>query len=345
MQDYQNPFLTYYSIKPTHIALFYKKAFPNHNGYNREVIQGQPKNNDQGRNLSAKSARRLKTAINWLYELSQEKEVFNKTYNSFFKFRVNFITLTIPVLQYHTDNTIKNKCLDYFLTEMRRFHNMNNYVWRAEAQTNGNIHFHIATDTYINYYIIRKVWNRSLSRLGYINKYSQKFNKLTYEEYKKETDPQKITSEKILQARFDYGCKSSWHDPNTTDIHSLKKVRSIAAYMAKYMTKEVTKKEKGEDYELKERRIKGRKWGCSYSLSRLKSISDIINEEIERIIQWAVEVKESKRIIEKFYSVICVSMKDWQKKFKNLHKTMLKKFMEENNYIAGGISPKTYKLL
>ena len=37
--------------------------------------------------------------------------------------------------------------------------------------------------------------------------------------------------------RFEYGKKTNWSDPNTTDIHSVYKINNLAAYLSKYMAK------------------------------------------------------------------------------------------------------------
>src|SRR5690606_15866326 len=168
------------SIKPTHLSFFYQREFSNHNNRDGFVINSLPTSTNTGRNLSIKATKRLKLAINWLSELSVPKSVFNPSTKSHFNFNLNFITLTLPALQCHLDTTIKNKVFNTFLTELRQYHSVNNYVWRCEAQSNGNIHFHIVTDTYINWYIVRKIWNRKLSKLGYIDRYSNKFKGLTF---------------------------------------------------------------------------------------------------------------------------------------------------------------------
>lgn len=60
---------------------------------------------------------------------------------------------------------------------------MKNYVWRMEFQANGNVHYHIATDTYIDYFFIQKQWNAILEKLGYVSRYAQKMSGISLSEY------------------------------------------------------------------------------------------------------------------------------------------------------------------
>ena len=55
---------------------------------------------------------------------------------------MKFITLTLSDVQAHTDDSIKEHMLQPFLYWLQRYYNCS-YVWKAETQINGNIHFHI----------------------------------------------------------------------------------------------------------------------------------------------------------------------------------------------------------
>ncbi|MEA5426816.1 rolling circle replication-associated protein [Arcicella lustrica] len=89
---------------------------------------------------------------------------------------VTFVTLTLPSKQVHHDNLIKNECLDPFLewvkaTEIKKGWNVKCYLWRAESQKNGNLHFHLIVDRWIDHEAIRKRWNQLINRLGYVDMY------------------------------------------------------------------------------------------------------------------------------------------------------------------------------
>jgi hypothetical protein len=81
------------------------------------------------------------------------------------------ITLTLPCAQLHDDKYIKRNLLGYFIEQLCRHRNLENYFWRAEVQVNNRIHFHFITDIYIPYTEIKKYWNHCLALNGYLDEY------------------------------------------------------------------------------------------------------------------------------------------------------------------------------
>ena len=82
-----------------------------------------------------------------------------------------FVTLTLPSTQQHSDAEINRACLQPFLQRLKRDYCIENYFWRAEAQENGNLHFHILTDRYIPQRYLQLTWNMSIEALGYLTRY------------------------------------------------------------------------------------------------------------------------------------------------------------------------------
>ncbi len=116
--------------------------------------------------LTPYAKKRLKRAIHLMVASALDKEATNFKTGKIFKFKVNFVTLTLPAPQGNiTDKEIKKEVLDVFIKRLRRKLNLNNYVWRAEKQKNGNLHFHMITDTYLHYEKIRNDWNECLNKL------------------------------------------------------------------------------------------------------------------------------------------------------------------------------------
>lgn len=156
--------------------------------------------------LCPSSKKRLTKAINLLVAIALPKSVINPSTGTPFTFKVNFITLTLPGAQGAiSDKHLKRYALDNWLKGMRRKHGLKSYVWRAERQYNGNLHFHVTSDCWLPLDSVRDEWNRHLRKLGLIDSFRAKFG----------------------------------HDrPNSTDIHSVQKITNIAAYMVKYMSKD-----------------------------------------------------------------------------------------------------------
>jgi hypothetical protein len=162
------------------------------------------KSNDTEGMISKKAAKRIERAVTWMLFYAKRKYIFDVELQKRFSFLINFITLSLPSAQIHSDDEIKKVCLESFLDKCRKYINLKNYVWKAEAQLNGNIHFHIVTDTYIRYDKIQEWWNDSVNLLGYVDRFEKKVGH---------------------------------RHPNSTDVHSVKHVKKVASYIAKYMSK------------------------------------------------------------------------------------------------------------
>jgi hypothetical protein len=73
--------------------------------------------------------------------------------------RLRFLTLTLTKEQTLLDNVIKRKVLVPFISMLRAQCGLELYFWRAEAQQNGNIHFHLIIDCYVNKSRVNYLWD------------------------------------------------------------------------------------------------------------------------------------------------------------------------------------------
>lgn len=122
------------------------------------------------------------------------------------KSRLTFLTVTLPMPQIHTDETIKKVILNNFLNKLRYYKKDLKYIWRAESQKNQNIHFHLIMNLYIDKKICDRLWHDSLELLGYITSY--------------------------------YNKKKSRYPP-TNRIEYVYTARKIVGYATKYITKRI----------------------------------------------------------------------------------------------------------
>lgn len=163
------------------------------------------KNNDTKGKISNAARKKIIRAVNLMHSLSIVKKFYNHTTGRTSSVKTTLITLTLSAPQIHCDKLIKSKCLNRFLQIMREQKKMNSYLWRAEAQKNGNIHFHIQTNICISHIELRNIWNNCQEILGYITRFKE----------------------------------ANGHDnPNSTDIHAIYKVKNLGAYVSKYLAKE-----------------------------------------------------------------------------------------------------------
>lgn len=97
------------------------------------------------------------------------------------KIRLVLITLTLATDtkggRLYSDKNIKAHLLEPLLKWLKYNYKIENYFWRAEPQQNGNIHFHIVTDRFIDKKKLQEYWNKKLKAHGLMNDYILKFNK------------------------------------------------------------------------------------------------------------------------------------------------------------------------
>lgn len=254
-------------IKPSYIVSLpeyhYENKTTSHRFEDNKV--NLSKNQHNGK-LSAKAITAIKNAINWMLVSTEKKRVFSVKSQSSFNFKVAFITLTLPDTDMRVNNAAFTKqLLNPFLVYLRKYHQLKNYVWKMEYQKNGKLHCHITIDTFVHWRDIRKVWNRLLLRNGYLSKFERAFGH---------------------------------SNPNSTDIHAIKKIKNLAAYLAKYMAKnnELSIEHEGKEY-FYTPVMDGRIWSCNYELSRAKNCklhvpADELRETLEPIFKKEIEFKK-----------------------------------------------------
>ncbi len=289
-----NRYCNYVSISPTGLCI-YRQALPGMfcNYRNIEENSGEKKHNRPPRFktpngiMSKRARRRLSRALKWLLYLSRTKRQYSKQLKKWVPFRLNFITLTLASPQIHDDNTIKKELLHQFLVEMRRAVGMKDYIWRAEKQLNGNIHFHLVTNTWIDYRNLRARWNRIQNKLGYIDRYAEKQSREIksftdyYNKYRK-----RASYTKLLNS-YNENMRTKWRSPNSVDVRSTRRIKNLEAYLSKYLCKDISKQYKTPEDIPEKLLVSGKLWGLSNRLSKLRSASSEltskVNEEISKL--------------------------------------------------------------
>lgn len=232
--------------------------------------------------MSKKAQRRIRNAVNWLTYLSKKRIVRTKDGKVIRGFQIAFVTLTLPTKQMHSHKEITSKCLNRFLTEARRKWQVSNYVWKAELQSNGNIHYHITWDQFVNWSDIRREWNNAISKLGYTAAYQRQMSGFSFEAYHQARKQQGSTNRQRNQEAFNYGQRTQWQDPNTTDVKNVRDVKNLAAYLSKYLSKPAADSQKTGIIADSLKELTGRIWYCSQSISKLKSAVEEYDTQIAR---------------------------------------------------------------
>lgn len=150
-------------------------TFTNIRSCNNTPIKENLKKRHKVKGFSVKSRKQMLNRLrNFMFFRQYEfvgVNVIKKTEIS----NVTFLTTTLPSKQIHTDLEIKKVCLDNFMNKLRYHCGKFSYVWKAEAQLNGNIHFHFIIDLYIDKKLCDKLWHDSIELLGYVTSFEKKF--------------------------------------------------------------------------------------------------------------------------------------------------------------------------
>lgn len=264
-------------------------------------------------NLSNASKKNIRDSIFAMYQFSKPRTVFSPGKKPIYNFRQSFVTLTLPSKQVHSDVEIK-KCLNHFLTNIRRSFNVQNYVWKAELQKNENIHFHLSFDKYIHFQAIRYYWLLSIKPLGYVKAYSDKFSAMSISEY---ANNRGLTVQEVIKPYTD-GVRSRWQSPNCVDVSSVTTASSVSNYLSKYFAK-------SDDSNIDEDRIKafGKVWARSQSLSRLQWKHKFQYSEIKEFIRQLMQMKAVKKVNYDFSTVFYINFKS----FSGIHRSWFEKIL------------------
>lgn len=271
----QAPYIPMIKITPSQAVGYYQYCGPRRKAWQTftfGVTEVERRQQDEKKSqkqytgeLTDSARKKLKSACEILFALARTKKVKSIKTGREFSFKIACITLTLSSKQgRHTDREIKKELLEPFLRHFRT-RGLYNYIWKAERQFNGNVHFHILTDCYLEKGMIRDYWNRLQEKLGFISEFHSK-----------------------------YGHRS----PNSTDVKAVHADKGMVNYMLKYMLKPAQKKAQLELGREVDPKNVGKIWDSSLNL-KLK------NETAEPVEDWQFELLEKSLENEKLKAVEC----------------------------------------
>lgn len=229
--------------------------------------------------FSTGAKKRLAKAVTLLVQTSTPQWIYNPVTKRQMRFRVNFITLTVSSpLDKMTGREAYDKLLVHFLQWLRRTKGCKNYVWKLEFQANGQIHYHITTDTFIPYSEIRDKWNNLQRREGIINSYREAQQEWHKNGFKVRKHLLGKWNYKAQKNAYEYGVKTNWENPNSVDVHKVNSVDDLTSYIVKEVTKECQNIDP----------TVGKIWDCSDSLKRSPYYSMECTSHNDKIIdEWS----------------------------------------------------------
>ena len=205
--------------------------------------------------VSNSTMKKIKTASRVLSYASKLRKVRNSK-GIYINHLCIFITLTLPYQQTHPDSEITKIILGTFFDKCRKLGILENYVWRAEKQVNGNIHYHILTDSFVNYSMIYRIWLVALERLSYVSQYKKKFSSMSFSEYRDLSHNKNLDIIKVSD-KYAKGVRTNWSQPPCVKTDYCDDVSQVSSYIAKYTAK----------VSASDNIVSGRVWSCSASVS------------------------------------------------------------------------------
>lgn len=205
----------------------------------------------QGR-MTHGARKRLSRVIDLMLQVSPEQSIFNYVSGHYQKFRLGFVTLTAPPeVQELKPKDVTKHLLEPFIRWLRRSRAISTYIWKAELQGNGSIHYHFAVNRFIHHNDLRASWNKLMKQAGVLDRFIGQYG----------------------------------HDnPNSTDVHSVRKLSDCRAYLQKYLSKD---NEGGQSWS-------GKLWDCSMGLKKANFFTfQAVYDQLERI----EELREKERVI------------------------------------------------
>lgn len=229
--------------------------------------------------ITDSTRKRIETAVDVFLQLAPKRRIYNPITDKHQDFQLSFITLTvsahdpIPASEGH-------KALKSWLQHFKRpWHKrkmsepMTTYLWKCELQKRGQIHYHLTTNSFLHHVEIRRVWNDLQKARGWLD------------DFKRLRDS---------------------YDANSTDVHSVYKVKDIRRYLSKYIAKQQyyespANPEAGFPALLLPVTLDAKVWGCSEDLKGRKRFS----EKLDKWTHLSIESGKQSGYLREFETEHC----------------------------------------
>jgi len=281
---YRNTYANFYGGQGNRIVVYDDINFPpgtffagdDEYLFNEEIRLATKKTPYSGE-ITAGARKRLKEACELMIEVTEEYSYYDRKQKRRVTYKIGFLTVTLSSGQDSvSDKDIKKHLLQPFIRKLRKF-GLKNYIWKAERQQNGNIHFHLFVDAFLPHEQVKNIWNKLQSKFHFMREFADKWGH---------------------------------HDPNSTDIVPLEDSNGAVAYMLKYMLK-ACEKETEEKYENEGKKgTEGKVWDCSLALKEKNDTGEFATDKEHEQIEQAIGSGNLKEIKTDFARIFIYVPKD-----------------------------------
>lgn len=244
--------------------------------------------------MSQGSRKRMAKAITVMSQAVKGRWKTNPATGQMMYHKFTFLTLTVSSPENITARQGYDGLLSHFLDWLTRTKGVKTYIWKAELQKRGQLHYHITSPALIHWREVRDKWNDLQRRAGLLDQYA------------------------LEHGHF---------DPNSTDIHNTKQVKNADRYLLKELNKsisaiqveaisevnkrvadgELDQSEAQEEIErIKAEKIKtvGKIWGCSNDLQGVGYYTIPVTSQHEQLIDHWVREGKARRTVDDFFSIV-----------------------------------------
>jgi hypothetical protein len=144
-----------------------------------------------------------------------------------------------------------------------------------------------------------------------ISDYQKKFSQMTFEQYYDYRNQFQSVSEKNCLKAYEKGVADNWTNPNSTDVHSVKNIHDITAYLCKYFAKknETFKDKKGKVH-LERRNVEGYIWRLSEKISAFKCAQSIMGSRFENEFNFLKKIFSKKLFLNEYSEILYAKIID-----------------------------------
>jgi hypothetical protein len=176
MQEIQSQEFKYLKLNAGSIVLYNRRSSLGLKSVIKSKSLDNLKKSYQSKSLTNKSKNKIKKIVwHWSNHIQISQELYKRKKMPKRNYIV-MITLTLSSVQKLTDKEVTSKLLHNFLIQLKKKYHKINYLWVAEKQKNGNIHYHIVVDRFVHKDWVQKVWNKIQSNYHYIDDFEKKFH-------------------------------------------------------------------------------------------------------------------------------------------------------------------------
>jgi hypothetical protein len=200
-------YTSYLQLRNSSLIYYNQAEHDNNSNYksNNNSFSKSNRNSAYTGQVKEGTKKRIRKALDLFMQSTTNQQIFNPVSNRMINFRLAFITLTISNKEIQDHKFCYNNLLRPFLQWLDKTIKVNSYIWKAELQKRGQIHYHITISNFIHHTEIREKWNYLQRKVGLI---------------------------------------TNSQNPPSTEIKQVQKINNIEHYLAKYISKSENENER-----------------------------------------------------------------------------------------------------